>query len=192
MGVTVARERLAIRAIAGSTPLCRCHSIQHGVVYFGRNGRNRFDDPQKQFGVCYLSLSPNGAFAETLIRKPTGQVLQKSDLRKYCLARVQTRQALRLVHCHGEGLAQNGLDSQISSSADRNSTQSIAREFHDHKDQPDGLIYRARHDDDQLSIALFERASDKLCDPQQSVSWMNAGPLLDEVLDRYDIALIDA
>ena len=188
----MAPERLAVREIAGDTPLYRCHSIQHGVVYFGRNGRNRFDDPQRQFGVCYLSLSPNGAFAETLIRKRTGQVLQKSDLLEYCLARVRTRQALRLVHCHGEGLAQNSLDSQISSSADRSSTQSIAREFYHHKHQPDGLIYRARHDDDQLSVALFGRASDKLCDPEQPLAWMHAGPLLDEVLDRYGIALIDA
>ena len=68
----------------------------------------------------------------------------------------------------------------------------MARAFHEHRDWPDGLIYRARHDDDQLSVALFERASGKLAKPQQSILWMDAGPILDEVLDRYGIALIDA
>lgn len=184
-------EELAIREIAVGTLLYRCHAIQHGVLHFGRSGRHRFDDPRRKFGVCYLSLSPSGAFAETLIRTPSGQILQKSDLRNYCLTRIQTRKTLRLAHCHGEGLKRNGLDSRISSYVDRSSTQSIVREFHDHNDKPDGLIYRARHDDDQMSIALFERASAKLAEPEQPVSWMNAGSNLDEVLDRYGIALID-
>jgi len=188
----VVPEELAIRELAVGTSLYRCHASRHGVLHFGRNGRNRFDDPRRKFGVCYLSLSPSGAFAETLIRTPTGQILQKSDLRDYCLTRIKTRRTLRFAHCHGEGLKRNGLDSQTSSHVDRRSTQSIAREFHDHNDEPDGLIYRARHDDDQISIALFEHASAKLAQPEQPVSWMNAGSILDEVLDRYGIALIDA
>lgn len=190
LGNKVVPEQLSIREVG--EPLYRCHRVHHGAIYFGRDIRNRFDDPQGRFGVCYLSLSPSGAFAETLIRKPIGQVLQKSDLRHYCLTRIHTLQTLRLVHCHGEGLKHNGLDSQISSSVDRGSTQSMARVFYEHDDRPDGLIYRARHDDDQLSVALFNRATDKLAEPQQPISWMEAGPLLDEVLDRYGIALIDA
>ena len=191
-GSKVVPEHLATRELDAGEPLYRCHSSRYAAIHFGRNIQNRFDDPEGRFGVCYLSLSPSGAFAETLIRKPTGQVLQKSDLRHHCLSRVRTCRTLCLVHCHGEGLKQNGLDSQISSSVDRHSTRLLARAFHDHGDRPDGLIYRARHDDDQLSVALFERASGKLAKPGAPIPWIDAGPHLDEVLDRYGIALVDA
>ncbi len=184
-------ERLAIREINAGEPLYRCHSSHHGAIYFGRQRQNRFDDPKGQFGVCYLALSPGGAFAETLIRKSAGQVLQKSDLKTFCLSRIEIRKTLRLVHCHGEGLKHNGLDSRISSRVDRYSTQQIACTFHDHENRPDGLIYRAHHDDDQLSVTLFERASGKLAKPHEPIPWIDTGPHLDEVLDRCDIALID-
>ena len=188
----VVPERLALRRLDPGHSLYRCHPLEYGAIHFGRTARNRFDDPQGGFGVCYFSLSPVGAFAETLIRRPTGQVLQKSDLLRWGLTTVQTRRGLSLLHCHGAGLKRNGLDSRISSTVDRRVPQSLARVFHEHPDGPDGLLYRARHDDDQLSVALFERASDKLAAPGPSISWMQAGPLLGLVLDRYGIALIDA
>lgn len=188
----MALEQLAIRRLDAGISVYRCHPDSYGAVYFGRKACHRFDDPRQRFGVCYLALSPIGAFAETLVRKPFGQVLEKSDLRLYCLTRLLTSASLNLVHCHGEGLQLNGLDSRISSTLDRAATQTLSRTLYDHVDGPDGLIYRARHDDDQLSIALFDRASAKIAKPDEPVSWMDAGSLLDEVLDRYRIALIDA
>ena len=99
---------------------------------------------------------------------------------------------MTLVHCHGEGLKQNGFDSRIASSVDRGLTQSVARSLYENAQQPDGLVYRTRHDDDQLSIALFDRALNKLSEPGPAIAWMNAGSHLEKVLDRYRIALIDA
>ena len=187
----VAPDRLATRSIEAGVSLYRCHLISHGAIHFGCRARNRFDDPRQQFGVCYLSLSPSGAFAETLMRAQTGQLLETSDLRNFGLSTIKLAQPLRLVQCHGKGLKLNGVDSQISSRSDRPSTQALARNFHDHQDLADGLIYRARHDDDQFSIALFERASDKLGNPDPAVPWIDTGPLLETILDRYGIALID-
>lgn len=190
-GDKVVPERLATRSIDAGASLYRCHSMRHRAIHFGRDSSNRFDDPENQFGVCYLSLSPSGAFAETLIRKPTGQLLEKSDLRNFGLTTIRTGKPLRLVQCHGKGLKLNGMDSRISSHTDRGRTQALARALHDHGDLADGLIYRARHDDDQFSIALFDRASSKLTDPGPPIRWIDAGLLLEAVLDRYGIALID-
>jgi hypothetical protein len=54
----------------------------------------------------------------------------------------------------------------------------------------DGIIYRARHDDDDLAVALFERARD-------AIAVLDSTPLLDLSLsaelgswfDRYEIGL---
>ncbi len=67
----------------------------------------------------------------------------------------------------------------------------LSRDFHDHQDLADGQIYPARHDDDQFSIALLERASDKLDDPNSAVPWIDTGSLLEAILDRHGIALFD-
>jgi hypothetical protein len=40
--------------------------------------------------------------------------------------------------------------------------QRWALAFWKHPEQPDGLLYRARHDPERLSIAVFERAGDHL------------------------------
>ena len=37
-----------------------------------------------------------------------------------------------------------------------------SRALHAHPDQPDGILYRTRHDDDGFGIALFDRAGPKI------------------------------
>lgn len=62
--------------------------------------------------------------------------------------------------------------------------------FHEHPSRVDGICYRARHDDDGLAIALFERAS-------AALELIDTTPLLDPSmhavvarwLDRYGLGL---
>jgi hypothetical protein len=63
-----------------------------------------------------------------------------------------------------------------------------------HPDRPDGILYRARHDDDQFSIALFEPASANPHPPLMT-SGARARPLFDEtqlmarLIGRYRLTI---
>jgi len=57
------RRTLPISTHGGS--LFRTHLHNVAPLYFGRTGRNRFDDPKGRYGVLYAARDPFGAFIET-------------------------------------------------------------------------------------------------------------------------------
>lgn len=180
---------LATRELPADTELFRCHQTRHRPIHFGRDPIHRFDAPNGEFGVCYLSRSPAGAFAETFLRSARGQLIERGDLDKHALSVLQVTRALTLVQCYGSGLRRNGIDARISSNTDYPAHRAFSHACHEHPKQPDGLIYRARFDDDQYSVAQFERASKAVSIKSDPVRWIATGAVIEEILDRYQIAI---
>lgn len=193
MGNRVAPETptrpLAVIEVPAGEILYRCHLNAYAPIHFGRESKNRFDAPHGEFGVCYLSRSPAGAFAETFLRKARGQFVERTDLDNHALSRIKVESALQLVQCFGAGLRKNGMDARVSSSKDYPRHQAFSRRCHDHPAAPDGLIYRARFDDDQFSIALFERSSASIAASFKPTPWLETGTVIEDILDRYEIAI---
>lgn len=182
-------RRLALIELPAGETLYRCHQARHSPTFFGRNRLNRFDDPDGEFGVCYLSRSAIGAFAETFLRRARGQFIERADLHSHAITRVTLTRPVNLVQCFGAGLHRNGIDARISSSADYLEHRQFSRDCFKHEQLPDGLIYRARFDDDQFSIGLYDRASTSISSDSRPLRWLDSGSLLDEVLDLYEIGI---
>lgn len=77
---------------------------------------------------------------------------------------------------------------EVASGSDYPGSQLWSRALWNHSDKPDGLLYRSRHDDSGLSVALYDRAKDALAvvdnhtlteDPKQ----------LSKLLRRYALGL---
>lgn len=188
------RRTLAIGEVPAGTLLCRIHRTAAGVLYFGLRTdprqRGRWDAPDDGYGVCYLAQQGHTAFSETLLRElDREEVSESGDLAPRSLARIQVNRTLRLARMHGPGLRQlKATAAVVQGSYDV--TWAWSRAVHEHPDRVDGIAYRARHDDDDLAVALFERAHD-------AVSVLDSTPLLDLSLsaelggwlDRYDVGL---
>jgi hypothetical protein len=152
--------------------------------------RGRWDAPDDSYGVCYLAEGGHTAFAETLLRElDRDEVSEADDLAPRSLARLRTSRTLVLAHMHGPGLRRmKATAAVIQGSYDATWAWSLA--LHSHPEGVDGIVYRARHDDDDLAIALFDRAS-------SGIEVLGSTPLLDlslsvdlgAWLDRYGIAL---
>ncbi len=131
-------------------------------LHFGRttvaDQRARFDDPRGQYGVCYLGVKPETAFVETLLRYPGSQLVSMSDLAARKLARIEVTRDLRVVDLTGPGLVLVEGTAEISSTRDYTLSWAWSRAVYEHPDGVDGILYRCRHDDDQLAVALFGRA----------------------------------
>jgi hypothetical protein len=158
----------------------RIHAQARNALWFGpARGRppiHRFDDPVGRFRVCYFGTAIEVCFAETFLRNPPVRILALDDLAGRSIATVEVRRDLRLVPIHGPSLARLGVTAELASGNDYAMSQLWSRALWEHSDQPDGILYRSRHDDSALCVAVYDRARDGLAivqdhslaeDPQQ-------------------------
>ena len=189
----LARRTLQIASLNAGVVLHRIHRSHHPPLYFGRESdpdrRQRWASPDASYGVCYMAAEGHIAFAETLLRDLTLDVIPEAELQVRSMARLRVRAAIRLVAMHGKALRAHGADASLVQGP-YPVTWAWSAAFHAHPDAPDGICYRARHDDSGFSLALFERAQGK-------VEHLDSVHLLDpksahEVarwLDRYEMGL---
>lgn len=203
----VAREDALL---AVGTTLWRVHDPRKGKSdprWFGpapgeRPG-SRFDDPLRAqatavgtaagaatvvtFGTCYLGLSREAAFAESFLRRPQLDAIDRATVDARNMAELVTTRALKLVALLGPGLKAAGATAAVP-----HGPQSVARRWAralwEHPSAPDGIAYRCRHDDAEIAIALFDRARGalQLIDSRglrEDRAWFGA------TLDRYQVAL---
>lgn len=166
----------------------RLHDGRFGPVWFGRGQLYRFDDPQGEFGVLYVTRTVEGAFAEAF-RVGGRRALTIADLRRRHLARVEFARPLRLVDLTGPGLARIGVDAALVTAPWRDA-QRWSRAIWAHPACPDGLLYPSGADPSCVCAAVFDRAAG-------GAVATSHGPLTEDLarlgalLDRYDVALLD-
>jgi hypothetical protein len=184
--------------------LFQCHTLRRGPLNFNPTPRGRFNAPHGEYGTTYLSTSAEGAFVETLVqdapRSDSGEIaVTRSRLNTYCLCQMPygpeagTRD-LRLVDLSGNGVIAIVATGKLCALADiarLGLVQRWALRLYRHRDQPDGIFYRARHDPSRISIALFDRAAGVLT-ADCSTNILTDPVRLARILDLYRVGLIGA
>ena len=159
-------KRLPSVRVKAGTCWMRIHAQGRNALWFGpgsgRQPIHRFDDPERRFRVCYFGTTLEVCFAEAFLRNPPVRILALDDLAGRSIATVEVRRDLRLVPVHGPNLARLGVTAELASGSDYAGAQFWLRALWEHSDQPDGILYRPRHDDSALSVALYDRAKDGL------------------------------
>lgn len=182
-----AQRELPIETVPSATTFVRIHQRELDPLYFGKTGANRFDDPDGQYEVCYVARSHEGAFAETCLRAVGAQFVAATFLHRRSFAVIETTALLRLVLVHGSGLARLGATS-IVSAGDHAISQVWSRAIYEHPSSPDGLCYRANHDNGEICAALFDRC-------REGLKVVSSQPVLSNraqvaaMLDRYKVGL---
>ena len=156
-----AKRELPVETIPAGTLFARIHHAEFDPLFFGSTEYNRFDDQGKRFGVCYLAKMIEGSFAETFVRG-TGQKVQGwKFVQERSFSEIVATAPLRLSSLHGPGLARVGATSAVASGS-YDVARKWSRAIHDHPAAPDGIAYRSKHDDDEICIALFDRARERV------------------------------
>jgi hypothetical protein len=185
----LATRALPVVRVAG--PWFRIHGIDYNPLYFGQSGDNRFDSPPPgMYGVLYVAHEVDGAFIETLGHATGTNVLADAELRERGLARIRTRGPLLLVDLTGPGLAHLGADNRLCT-GDIFVAQRWSRALHGHPDEPDGILYRSRHDPELLCAAIYDRARDRI-QAQRLGSLLGRKNLsrVQELLRKYRFSLV--
>jgi len=170
----------------------RIHAQGRNALWFGpgssRQPIHRFDDPAGRFRVCYLGATVEVCFAETFLRNPPVRILALDDLAARSMATVEVRRDLRLVPVHGSSLARLGVTTELASGSDYAASQLWSRALWEHTARPDGILYRSRHDDSALCVAVYDRAKDGLAIVQDR-SLAEDPRQLARLLRRYGLGL---
>jgi len=102
--------------------------------------------------------------------------------------RLKPNRALRLANLYGQGLAVLGATAEVTASAPPyDLSQAWATASHNHPGKFDGIAYRARHDDDEICYAIFDRCARRIMvidvDEALDSRWFY------NLLDRYSVGL---
>jgi hypothetical protein len=167
----------------------RSHPTRRGAIYFGRNRAYRFDAPDGEYGVLYVGADQHVAFIESFQIAGIHPAVTESKLRERSLSRIQTRRPLRLLNLGETGaLTRIGADARIFT-ASYTVSQRWSRAIQTHPEEPDGILYRPRHDPARFAAAFFDRVADSVT-AETLGTWLDQRAVLADVLDTYGVALI--
>jgi hypothetical protein len=184
--------RLPLTRVRAGTRWLRIHPRPKSALWFGptagKPGVNRFDDPAGRFRVCYLGTTIDVCFAETFLRNPPVRILAIEDLALRSVAAIETTRDLRLVALHGPDLARLGVTADLASGATYAVSRAWSRALWEHPDAPDGIVYRSRHDDSALCVAIYHRAKAALRIVEDR-RLADDPRLLARLMRKYDVGL---
>lgn len=152
-----------IETLPAGTTLKRVHRSHLDCLWFGPAPGNepecRWDAPGGQFRTFYAGLNMTAAFAESVLHRPTGQVVTREALMTRSWSEIRVNRDLRLAQFRGPGLLKHGL-SAAEVTGDYDVTQALALEVYAGEATSDGIIYRSTHNDDHCCVALFDRVTE--------------------------------
>ncbi len=169
--------------------LWRIHQSNFNAIFFGKTRANRFDAPDRSFGVMYLGLDAYSCFTETFGQQTGNNFVTLEELSKNSIAKIKMHRAVKLIDITGAGLARIRADNRLTTGPHA-LAQRWAKAIYNHREKVDGLYYRTCHDPSWYSIALFDRL-------EKSIEVVNSMPLiakefsptLAKILDHYHFAL---
>ena len=179
-----------VRSRAGQ-PCFRIHRTIHNPLWFGPDKMapvsGRFNGPSYEYGVCYFGRSVDVAFAETLLRNPAYRLLSRVDLDERSISTAHLTRDIRLVKLYGPGLSRLRITAETVHGP-HDTCRKLALELWRHDESVDGIAYHSRFDDDELCVALFDRARDGVA-IDRTEGLMDDDRRLGRILDKYDVGL---
>lgn len=166
----------------------RVFRTKQNPLWFGKKGIFRFDAPGGEYGVLYIAAKPDGAFIETFGRTLGIRLIRRQKLEARSIAVLKIK-GLSLVDLTASGASKAGVDARISA-GEYDLSQAWSRAFHAHARQPDGILYRARHDSSQVCAAFYERAASKIEVLEQiDLSTRKGQQFIAPILERYEFGV---
>lgn len=138
----------------------RFYTAGYEPIFFDPGLSGRLNAPDGSYGVLYCAEEPSGAFAETFLRSPGRRLIDADLLSRKAHVRLQARSELMLIKLAGPGLAILGATAEVvhGGGLPYDGPQTWSKALFGHPVNAHGIAYYARHDDEALCYAIFDRA----------------------------------
>ncbi|UVK35796.1 RES family NAD+ phosphorylase (plasmid) [Mesorhizobium sp. AR10] len=164
----LAKRTPELVTLSAGANVYRFYTARYEPIYFDRSRDGRLNAPDATYGVLYVAKRSEGAFAETFLRSPGRTLIDADLLARKAYVRLQLRSDLLLIRLAGPGLAVLGATAEIVHSGLPYDTSQIwSQALSRHPLNADGIAYNARHDDEELCYALFDRCKDALFEAEK-------------------------
>ena len=121
-------------------------------------------------GIIHCARNLAGAFAETFLRRPGRTLIDLKFLPTKAYVRLNAVADLRLVCLYGPAMAKIGATAEVAHSGlPYDIPQSWSKAIAEHPTRPEGIAYHARHDDNELCYAIFDRASGCIVEERRTI-----------------------
>jgi hypothetical protein len=141
--------------------IVRIHRKGQGAVFFGpaagKAPQNRFDAPAGEYGVLYAAQRLEGAFVETLLRRPSRRIVKRDFIEERQWTPIRIKRPVTVAKIMDEGLLFHGVDASVSASDDYGPSRALALDLYNDFPSLEGLAYRSRHNNGETCYALFDR-----------------------------------
>lgn len=139
----------------------RVHRKEQGPIFFGpgtgKPPQNRFDASAGEYRLLYAARRLEGAFVETLLRRPAGRIVKRAFIEQRMWTPLRLERAVTLATIMDEGLSFHGVDASVSASEDYAPARQLALDLYQDFPSIDGLAYRPRHNNGEVCYAFFDR-----------------------------------
>jgi len=146
----------------GTAVYYRIFKPPYEPIYFGKTNTNRWDDPLREFGVCYVAESFAAAAVETLLHSERSQRVFSSHVQARSLALCFTTRLVRLVDLtEARTLRALQIDDGFCKGPQEN-CRHLSRALFESKWEIDGIRYASRLAPKLTAVAIFDRSQDSL------------------------------
>ncbi|MGD8595377.1 MAG: RES family NAD+ phosphorylase [Gammaproteobacteria bacterium] len=197
-------DALRIASIRKKTVLFRISDPGHAsALYFNTDRSGRWNSPNGKYGVCYVTESVEGAFAETFGRgtmshypPATPKIISEARLAARHIYSIEANDTLRVGELFGKGLTKLNLDNNINTTTNYAQVQLWSAWVYDHPKALHGIRYQSRHLSDIRCYALFGRAKPLLkpVDLGPVAGWTNptTNRTIYDILDEQGWVIVKA
>jgi hypothetical protein len=153
------RRRPRLVRLRRGTIVHRFYTAEYDPIFFDTSRLGRLNAPDGSYGVLYAVREPFGAFAETFLRVPGRTLIDTDLLRRKAYVRLEITADLELIGLAGPSLAILGATAEVvHGGLPYDVPQTSSKALFDNALCHDGIAYYARHDDEGLCYAIFDRA----------------------------------
>ena len=172
-----------------NSELIRIHNKGRGPVFFGPPSgslpQNRFDAPRGEYRILYAAARLEGAFVETVLRRPQGRILRRAYVDGRAWTILRPRRLVVLAKIYDEGLQVHGIDASLISTDDYADSRKFALQVFNSSPSIDGLAYRSRYDNGEICYALFDRVAAVDLTAVSTERFDGKPDRVDELMERY-------
>jgi hypothetical protein len=141
--------------------------------------------PGHEYRILYAAERLEGAFVETVLRRPVGRILRREAVEKRGWSIVHASRSLTLAKLYDDGLQFHQIEAGEISIDDYGPSRALALALYAGFADIDGLAYQSRYNNGEICYAIFDRVRPEELDAEPVSAFRDFQGRVDGLMELY-------